>query len=128
MKDLRSPLAKVKGLGSAGDASRHFWLQRITALALIPLIIWFCFSIALLPHASHPVLVSWLQSPFNTIMMLLVVILAFHHGLLGLQIIIQDYIATYSVRLAILITVNFLGYFLMLLGIYSILKITLNST
>ncbi len=125
MKDLRSPIAKVKGLGSSSDASHHFWLERITALGLIPLIIWFCISVTLLPEVSYAVLVDWLQAPFNTIMMILIIVIAFHHGQLGMQVIIEDYVASLSIRLPFILAIKFISYFLMALGVYSILRIAL---
>ncbi|HFC93109.1 MAG TPA: succinate dehydrogenase, hydrophobic membrane anchor protein [Leucothrix mucor] len=127
MKDLRSPLAKVKGLGKFPDATHHFWIQRLTSLALIPLTLWFCFSIALLPEASHAAVIAWLQFPFNTVMMILVVLIAFHHAQLGLQVILEDYIAHYGSRLAMILAIKFTSYFMMALGVYSILKIALGD-
>ncbi len=128
MKDLRSPLSKVKGLGTSNEASQHFWLERITALALIPLVIWFCLSIALLPTVSYEVLVNWLHSPFNTTMMILIVIVGFQHAQLGMQVIIEDYIASYTFRISAILVVKFISYFLMALGVYSILKIALSAS
>ena len=127
MKDLRSPLAKAKGLGASGDASHHFWIQRITALALIPLVIWFCFSIALLPETSYNAIISWIQSPFNAIMMILLVIVSFQHTHLGLQVIIEDYISQHGARLFGILLVKFISYFMMAAGVYSIIKITLGG-
>ncbi|MCK5812899.1 MAG: succinate dehydrogenase, hydrophobic membrane anchor protein [Cocleimonas sp.] len=124
MKDLRSPLAKAKGLGVSPDASHHFWLQRLTSLALIPLVIWFCFSIALLPGASHANVIAWLDSPFNAVMMVLIVLVSFQHAHLGLQVIIEDYIADYRYRLTAILMVKFISYFMMVLGVYSIIKIS----
>lgn len=127
MKDLSSPLSKAKGLGASGDGSHHFWLQRITALALIPLTIWFCFSIMLLPQASYEAVIAWVQSPFNAIMMLLLVIVAFQHAQLGMQVIIEDYISNHGTRLITIILVKFISYFMMAAGVYSIIKITLGG-
>ena len=124
MKDLRSPLAKVKGLGVSPDASHHFWLQRLTALALIPLTIWFCFSIALLPEASHANVTTWLNSPLNAVMMILIVLISFQHAHLGLQVVIEDYVANYRYRLMAILMVKFMSYFMMALGVYSIIKIS----
>ena len=124
MNDLRSPLAKVKGLGRSSDASHHFWLQRLTALALIPLTLWFCFSIALLAEASYSNVLAWLASPFNAVMMILIVLISFQHAQLGLQVIIEDYIATYRYRLMAILAVKFSSYFMMALGVYSIIKIS----
>ncbi|MCK5917891.1 MAG: succinate dehydrogenase, hydrophobic membrane anchor protein [Cocleimonas sp.] len=127
MKDLRSPLAKVKGLGKSPDATHHFWVQRLTSLALIPLVLWFCFSIALLPEASHSAVIAWLQSPFNAVMIILVILISFHHAQLGLQVIIEDYIAHHGYRLATLLIIKFTSYFMMVLGVYSVIKITLGG-
>jgi len=125
MKDLRSPLAKAKGLGASGDASHHFWVQRISALAMIPLVFWIALSIAFLPEASYADVVAWLQSPLNGIITLLFVILSFYHAQLGLQVVIEDYISSHSKRLFGILFVKFLSYFLMAVGVYSVIKITL---
>ena len=127
MHDLRSPLAKIKGLGRSPEATHHFWLQRLTALALIPLTLWFCFSIAFLPEASHVAVIAWLQSSFNAVMMILVVLISFHHAQLGLQVVTEDYIAHHGYRLAIIFAIKFMSYFMMVLGVYSIIKIALGN-
>jgi succinate dehydrogenase / fumarate reductase membrane anchor subunit len=127
MNDLRSSLAKVKGLGTYPDATHHFWLQRLTAIALIPLAFWFCFSIAHLPDANYVSVITWLQSPINNLLMIIMVLISFHHVQLGLQVIIEDYIAHYGYRLALLITTKFLSYFIMVLGVYSLIKIALGG-
>jgi len=127
MKDLRSPLAKAKGLGASGDASHHFWVQRISALAMIPLVIWICISIAFLPEASYANVVAWLQSPFNGIVTLLFVIISFYHAQLGLQVIIEDYISSHSTRLFGVLFIKFLSYFLMAASVYAVIKVTLGA-
>lgn len=128
MKDLRSPLAKAKGLGASGDnATHHFWVQRITALALVPMVIWLCFSIALLPDISHNTLVTWLRSPFNAILSSLLVIIAFQHAHLGMQVIIEDYISDHGKRMIGILVVKFLSYMLMATGLFAIIKISLGG-
>jgi len=127
MKNLRSPLAKAKNWGPSGDAAHHFWIQRLTALALVPMVIWFCLSIALLPEVTYPVLVSWLQFPFNTIMMILVVIISFKHADMGMQVIFEDYISKQSIRITAILTVKFISYFLMAAGVFFIIKIALGD-
>jgi succinate dehydrogenase / fumarate reductase membrane anchor subunit len=127
MKDLRSSLAKAKGLGTSPDATHHFWLQRLSAIALIPLTFWFCFSIALLPEASYVSVIKWLQSPFNNLLMIVIVLLSFHHAQLGLQVIIEDYISHYGYRLTVLIISKFVSYLMMVLGVYSLIKIALGD-
>lgn len=127
MKDLRSPLAKAKGLGASGDASHHFWVQRISALSMIPLVIWICISIAFLPEATYANVVAWLQSPFNGIVTLLFVIISFYHAQLGLQVIIEDYVSSHSTRLFGVLFIKFLSYFLMAASVYAVIKVTLGA-
>lgn len=124
MRDLRSPLAKVKGLGASGDATHHFWIQRLTALALIPLVVWLSVSIIALPDMSYDTIVALFQRPFHAVMMILLVLVSLHHGQLGMQVIYEDYLGTHGTRLAAILVTKFLSYFLMVLGVYSILKIT----
>jgi len=127
MKDCRSPLAKVKGLGSSPDASQHFWLQRLTALALIPLVIGCCVSLALLPDVSYHVLLAWLRSPLNTVLLLLMIIVGLYHGQMGMQVIIEDYISHYFQRISAIIFLKGLTYFMMALGVYSVLRMALGE-
>lgn len=127
MKDLRSPLAKVKGLGVSPESSQHFWIHRVTALALVPLTLWFCFSIALLPEASYEAIVNWMQSPFNATMLILTVVISLHHGQQGVQVIIEDYISDYNIRLLGILVIKFIAYFLMALGVFSVIKIALGG-
>ncbi len=125
MKDQRSPLAKVKGLGTSSEASHFFWVQRLTALALIPITLWLCLSIALLPEATYPAVLGWFHTPFNAVMLILFMIIAFHHAQSGMQVIFEDYIASYSKRLTAILLVKFVSYLFMALSVYSILKLSL---
>jgi succinate dehydrogenase / fumarate reductase membrane anchor subunit len=107
---------KIKG-------SHHFLVQRITALIMIPLVLWFCISITLLPEASHQTVTAWLRSPFNGIMMTLLVITSLHHAHLGLQVIFEDYISDTNKRTKIITFTKFFSYLLMAIGLYSIFTI-----
>jgi len=127
MSHLQTPLSKVKGMGSAKDGTEHFWAQRLTALALIPLTIWFCFSIAALPEASYATVVSWLQSPFNSVMLALSLFAGFYHLQLGLQVILEDYISNKEIRLYSIIAVKLLSVFFAALGIFSIIKVSVGG-
>ena len=127
MSHLQTPLAKVKGMGSAKDGTHHFWVQRLTALALVPLTIWFCLSIAALPEATYAVVVTWLQSPFNSVMLGLSLFAAFYHLQLGLQVILEDYISSSHIRLFSIIAVKLLSVFFAALGIFSIIKVSVGG-
>jgi len=127
MSYLRTPLSKAKGLGSAKTGTEHFWMQRITALALIPLVIWFCMSLAFLPDANYATVVSWLSSPFNAVLMIITLIAGFYHGALGMQIIFEDYISTHSTRIIAIIISNLVLFFFAALGVFSVLKISISG-
>lgn len=90
--DMRTPLSRVRGLGSAKDGTNHFWHQRLTAIANIPLMLFFIWSIIVLNGADHAQTVAYLSSPFVAIMMLLVVGAGIYHMKLGMQVIIEDYV------------------------------------
>lgn len=127
MTDLRTPLAKVRGLGSAKDGTHHFWVQRVTAIALIPLVLWFGVSVASLPNASYASVVAWMDSPFNVVMMISFLIAGFYHGSLGMQVVVEDYISVEWVRIAGIIVVQLASFFLAALGVFAVLKISLGA-
>jgi succinate dehydrogenase / fumarate reductase membrane anchor subunit len=127
MNKYVTPLSKAKGLGSAKDGTHHFWMQRITALALIPLTLWFGFSLALLPQTDYAHVLQWLQSPFNSILSILFLLTSFHHGQLGMQVIIEDYIASTPVKLTALILTKLAAFLFAAIGIYAIVTLSLGA-
>jgi len=126
MKDLRTPLSHVKGLGSAREGTSHFWHQRLTALLLIPLVLWVGFSIAALP-ADHATLVDWVQNPLVTVALVLLVMAVFYHAQLGLQVVIEDYVSSHARRTLALLTSNLLCLLFGIIGVISVLKISFGS-
>ena len=126
MKDLRTPLSRVKGLGSAREGTSHFWHQRLTALLLIPLVLWVGFSIAALP-ADHATLVDWVQNPLVTVALVLLVMAVFYHAQLGLQVVIEDYVSSHGRRTLVLLTSNLLCLLFGTIGVISVLKISFGS-
>ena len=127
MSNLRTPLSKVKGLGSAKTGTDHFLFQRITALALTPLVIWFCISLAFLPDANYATVLAWLNSPFNAVLMIVTLIAGFYHAALGMQVIFEDYIPTHNTRIIAIILTNLLLFFFGALGVFSVLKISISG-
>ena len=127
MSELRTPLSKVKGLGSAKEGTGHFWHQRLTAIALIPLMLWLCFSLASLPAMSHDSILAWLSSPLSAVLMILALISIFLHAALGLQVVIEDYVGNRAVKTAAIIAVKFVCVILAVSGIFAVLKIAFGS-
>lgn len=126
MQDLRSPLSKVKGLGSAKDGTHHFWHQRLTALLLIPLVLWLGFSLAAMP-LEHAALLEWIRQPFVTVALLLLIFAVFYHAKLGLQVVIEDYVGTHSRRTLMLLLSSFLCLLIGIVGVVSVLKIAFGA-
>ncbi|MFA5921491.1 MAG: succinate dehydrogenase, hydrophobic membrane anchor protein [Methylococcaceae bacterium] len=104
--DYRTPLAKVRGLGSAKAGTSHWWMQRITAVALIPLSFWLISFLDLSLNAPYQQTVEWLTSPLNTVCMVAWVLAVFYHAAMGLQVVIEDYVAAEGVKIVVVWTVN----------------------
>ena len=121
---LRTPLSEAKGLGSAKEGAAHWWLQRLTAVALIPLVIWLAFAVAMLGDANYEAVLAWLQKPHVAVLLILFVAATFYHTQLGLQVIVEDYVHGW-LKVATLILINFLCIVLAVTGIVALLKIFL---
>lgn len=104
--DYRSPLARVRGLGSAKSGTSHWWMQRVTAVALIPLSYWLITFLNLSLNAPYQHTVEWLAIPLNTLCIVAWVLAVFYHAALGLQVVIEDYIAAEGVKIAAVWMVN----------------------
>jgi succinate dehydrogenase / fumarate reductase membrane anchor subunit len=122
---MRSQLGRVRGLGAAKSGVAHWWAQRLTALALAPLSLWFIFSMLHLLGAPHAAMIDWMGSPWTIVLMLALVVATFHHLQLGLQVVIEDYIHQDAVRFAALLAVKALSILLAMACIVSVLKIGL---
>ena len=127
MSNLRTPLSNAKGLGSAKTGTEHFMTQGVLALALVPLVIWLCLSIAFLPDANYASIVSWLDSPLNAVLLVVTLIAGFYHGALGLQTIIEDYVSSHGKRTLAIIISKLIMFFFAALGIFSVLKISISG-
>src|SRR3954463_381966 len=89
---LRSPLGRARGLGSTHRGSAHWWLQRLTATALVPLGLWFIFSVIGLVGAGRDQMTAWIGSPVSLSLMLALIVATFYHMWLGLQVVVEDYV------------------------------------
>ena len=113
---MRTPLGRVRGLGSAKEGVSHFWQQRLTAVALVPLALWFVISVISLIHADYSHVHHWISAPGNTALMLLLIFAVFHHAQLGLQVVIEDYVHGECTKLFWIVAVKFLAF---LFGVFS---------
>ena len=102
----RSPLAKVRGLGSAKAGTSHWWMQRVTAAALFPLSFWLITFLDLSLNAPYQETVGWLTSPLNTVCIVAWILAVFYHAALGLQVVIEDYVAAEGIKIVAVWAVN----------------------
>ena len=125
--ELRSTLGRVRGLGSAKEGVSHWWAQRTTALALVPLCLWFAASVIGLAGADYTAVVVWFKSPFNATLMILLIVATFYHAVLGLQVVLEDYVHHEGRKLASILIVKGLAGALGLLAVVAILKLAFGS-
>lgn len=123
MSSIRSALANARGLGSAKSGTAQFWAQRVTAVALVPLTLWFVASLASRFGADYESLTDWLSSPIQATLLAVYLIAIFHHIQLGLQSIIADYIHNDAVKLTVTIAVQLFSYLLAAASIISVIMI-----
>ena len=121
---LRSPLGRVRGLGSAKHGARHWWLERVVSLALVPLTLWF--MIELIGHligASREQLQAWISNPFVALALAALTVLSFMHTRMGVQVIIEDYIHRERTKLVLVLFKDAVVFIFMLLTLAAIAKL-----
>jgi len=120
---LETPLAKAKGLGSAHEGVHHWMHQRLTAIANIPLVLWFVWSVVHLNGADYETFTAWLGQPIHAVLMILLILSVFYHAVLGAQVIVEDYIQCKWFKLMKLIGQKLFFIALGVACIFSILKV-----
>jgi succinate dehydrogenase / fumarate reductase membrane anchor subunit len=121
--DYRTPLARAKGLGSAKSGTGHWWMQRVTAVALVPLSFWLIKFLGLSLTAPYQQTVDWLTSPVNTICILAWIIAVFYHAALGLQVVIEDYVAAEGIKIVSIWAANLAFLFLAMAALLAVFRI-----
>ncbi len=120
--DYRSPLAKARGLGSAKAGTAHWWMQRITAVMLIPLTFWLLAFFQSSFNAPYQQTVQWLASPLNTLCIVAWVLAVFYHAALGLQVVIEDYVSSEWLKIVSVWIANLVFIFLGLAALIAIFR------
>ncbi len=124
---LRSPLGRAIGLGSAKEGVAHWWAQRVSALALVPLALWFVISVIGLVGADRQALVAWMHNPVAAMLMILLLGATFYHAALGLQIVIEDYVARDGAKLALVIVMRLICLVFIVRGVLAVLQLALGA-
>ena len=124
---LRSPLARVLGAGSAKQGVHHWWTQRLTSVALVPLSIWFVVSLLSLPSFDHAIVAAWMSQSRTALLLVLFVLVGAWHSQLGVRVVVEDYVHATGLRTLTLVVVTFAHALVAAAGVFAILKVACGS-
>jgi succinate dehydrogenase / fumarate reductase membrane anchor subunit len=124
---LRDPMKVARRLGSSKSGVHHWWLQRVTAVALVPLSIWFLFLMGGVLHADYPAVLVTIAQPVHAVFLIVFVVCLFWHGALGLQVIIEDYVHTRWLETTLQIALRFGALLGALAGVMAVLAVWLTG-
>ena len=124
---LRSPLGRVLGLGSAKDGSHHWWMQRVSAVALVLLSLWFLIALLTRGALDYVSVIEWMDHPVNATLLVLLVITVAYHSALGVQVVLEDYVSNKGAKLVSLIANQFVHLTLGAIGVFAILRVAFGS-
>ncbi|KGI78125.1 succinate dehydrogenase, hydrophobic membrane anchor protein [Oleiagrimonas soli] len=125
MSDLRNPLQRARGLGSAKSGVGHWWMQRMTAVALVVLSIWFVLTLLSMLHADFATAHAMLAKPWNAVLMIAFTTSMFWHAQLGLQVVIEDYVHTRWLEVSLMVLVKLLAVLFALACALAVLRVAL---
>ena len=124
---MRSLLGRTRGLGSSNEGAHHWWGQRLTGIALVPLSLWFVFSVVGLVGADLATVKAWAGRHGNPVMLILLTIAMFHHAQLGLQVVIEDYVRSEAIKVFSTVLVKFMAVLFGASCIVAVLRLTLGG-
>jgi len=125
---LKSPLGRVLGLGAAGTGTEHWLAQRLSAVALVPLTIWFAISLVTLGTLDYYTVTAWAAAPLHAILLALLVVTLVYHSSLGTQVVVEDYIHTPGQRVVVLIVLRLLHVVLAVAGVFAVFLIATRAS
>jgi succinate dehydrogenase / fumarate reductase, membrane anchor subunit len=123
---LRTPLGRVLGMGAAKEGVHHWWVQRLTSIALIPLLVSFVVSLLCLPSLDYGVVHSWVHQSWTAVVLVLFIALACWHSKLGVQVVIEDYVHGGAKTLALVVS-TFVHTVIAAASLFAVLKVAFGS-
>ena len=124
---FRTALGRARGLGSAKEGTGHWWGQRVSALALIPLSLWFAASLMHVVYGDYGAAAHWVHTPWVAVLLVLLLLTVFYHAYLGVQVVVEDYVHGEALKIATLLGVKFLCALLAAAGVFAVLRIALGG-
>lgn len=124
---LMTPLNRVLGLGTGEGAAEHWWVQRLTAVALLPLGLWFAYELMTLPGFDYASVVAWVQRPVTSILLILLVVAVGYHSSLGVQVVIEDYVPGKGAKAASLMASTLAHVGLTIAAVFAVLRVAFGS-
>lgn len=124
---LATPLGKFLGTGSAGHGSGHWWLQRMSAVALLPLTLWFVVSLVDMDGFAYLNVTAWMAQPVNAILLAALLVAMLQHSHLGLQVIVEDYVRTGWLKVGAVIAIKLAHAGLAIAGLYAVIVISIRT-
>ena len=124
---LRSPLARVRGQGSAKGGVHHWWVQRLSSVALVPLTVWFVVSVLSLPSLDDATVSAWIGQLWTMVFLILLVLTASRHSQLGVRVVVEDYVHGSGTKALTLALVTFFHIVVAAAGVLAILKVGLGG-
>ena len=125
---LQSPLGRVLGRGSAHQGVSHWWVQRVTAVALVPLTLWFALRVTGLPGYEHDTVRAWIATGWHPVWLILLIGTLAWHSALGVQVVLEDYVHEKGIKVAALVTSTFLHVLAVVAGTYAVLRVAFTFT
>jgi succinate dehydrogenase / fumarate reductase, membrane anchor subunit len=125
--NLTTPLSRVLGLGSAKSGVEHWWVQRLTAVALVPLGLWFAVALLRFESLTYAAVVAWMQEPLTAVLLLLTVVTVVYHSYLGIQVVVEDYVHAKGVKVVVLVASVFTHIFLLTAAVFAVLKVAFGA-
>jgi succinate dehydrogenase / fumarate reductase, membrane anchor subunit len=123
---VMTPLNRVLGLGTGKGAAEHWWLQRVTAVALLPLGAWFAYALLTLDSFDYATVVAWVREPATSILLILMIVAVGYHSVLGLQVVVEDYVGKAG-RPIVLMASTLAHVGLTIAAVFAVLKIAFGS-
>jgi len=125
---LTTPLNRVLGLGSAKSGVEHWWAQRLTAVALAPLGLWFAWALASFESLSYAAVTAWMRAPLTGVLLLLTVATVVYHSYLGIQVVVEDYVHANGAKVVILVSSAFGHFFLLTAAVFAVLRVAFGAS